>query len=163
MKKVRTPWNKGLKTGLIPKTAFKKGGHYSLETEFKKGNPGFWLGKKRPNLKNTNSFKTMFKKGQTVGNKNPKWKGGITATYMRIRNSTEYKKWRMKVYQRDRFSCVICGYRSKKPKDIRADHIKPFSLYPELRFDVNNGRTLCLSCDLKVGWNYLREREALSV
>lgn len=32
-----TPWNKGKKTGLVPRTAFKKGVHYSRVTEFKKG------------------------------------------------------------------------------------------------------------------------------
>jgi len=36
-KKGHSPWNKGLKTGMIPKTAFKKGHH--PRTEFKKGHP----------------------------------------------------------------------------------------------------------------------------
>ena len=35
-KKGMIPWNKGKKTGLIPKTAFKKGEHFSQSTEFKK-------------------------------------------------------------------------------------------------------------------------------
>src|ERR1035437_3180757 len=30
-------WNKGLKTGIIPRSAFKKGEHPSSKTEFKKG------------------------------------------------------------------------------------------------------------------------------
>ena len=32
---------------------------------------------------------------------------------------------------------------------LNADHIKPFSLFPELRFDLNNGRTLCVECHKK--------------
>jgi len=36
-RKGHIPWNKGIHTGIIPKTAFKKGHHASPETEFKKG------------------------------------------------------------------------------------------------------------------------------
>ena len=91
------------------------------------------------------------------GEKHYNWKGGVTPEHMRIRNSDEYKEWRMKVLQRDRFSCVNCGYRSRVKRDIVVDHIKPFCLYPELRLEVSNGRTLCRECDNELGWNYFRE------
>lgn len=35
--KGRTPWNKGKKTGIIPKTAFRKGIRFNPKGEFKKG------------------------------------------------------------------------------------------------------------------------------
>lgn len=36
-KRGQTPWNKNKNTGLVPKSAFKKGSHPSPKTEFKKG------------------------------------------------------------------------------------------------------------------------------
>ena len=51
------------------------------------------------------------------------------------------------VFKRDNFKCVLCG--DKKGGNIEADHIKDFALYPELRLDINNGRTLCKSCHKK--------------
>lgn len=134
----------------------------------------YWLGRKRypetiEKMKKGLKGKIPWNKGkkflQISGNKNPNWKGGITPKYLKIRHSLRYKKWRLRIFQRDKFSCVICGYRSKKSWahgdkmcDIRADHIKPFSLYPELRFKVSNGRTLCLKCDRKFGYNFRRDK-----
>lgn len=53
--------------------------------------------------------------------------------------------WRNKVLERDGHKCVWCG----STQDLEADHIKPKSLYPKLRYDVSNGRTLCWSCHIK--------------
>lgn len=77
------------------------------------------------------------------GNKNPQWKGGITEESYRIRNSIEYKLWRIAVFERDKYTCVWC---LTKKSPFQADHIKRFSEYPELRFAIDNGRTLCVPC-----------------
>jgi len=71
------------------------------------------------------------------------WKGGVSPINELIRKSPEYKLWRTAVFQRDNFTCIWCG---TKDKTIQADHIKPFSLFPELRFAIDNGRTLCAKC-----------------
>jgi 5-methylcytosine-specific restriction endonuclease McrA len=57
----------------------------------------------------------------------------------------EYKNWRKAVYERDNYTCQFCGKRG----DLNADHIKPLYTNPELAYDVNNGRTLCVECHKK--------------
>lgn len=102
--------------------------------------------------------KKMSKKMQ--GRRNPKisekfkgekshfWKGGVTPLNKSIRNSVEYKIWRESVFKRDNFTCIWCEARSGNGKKIilHVDHIKPFAHYPELRFAIDNGRTLCIDC-----------------
>lgn len=80
------------------------------------------------------------------GKKSPHWKGGITPINLSARNSTAARQWRKAVLTRDQRTCQICG---TKEGIIDADHIKPFSSHPELRFDINNGRALCRPCHLK--------------
>lgn len=77
------------------------------------------------------------------GEKSSFWKGGVSSKATIIRSSADYKEWRKKVFSRDDYTCVLCGIRGAK---IHADHIKPFALFPELRLDINNGRTLCVPC-----------------
>ena len=59
------------------------------------------------------------------------------------RKTLEYRLWREAVFARDNFTCIWCFQRGGK---LQADHIKPFALYPELRFALDNGRTLCEDC-----------------
>jgi hypothetical protein len=71
------------------------------------------------------------------------WRGGITPINNTIRKSLEYKLWRTAVFERDKYTCRFCLQRGGK---LQADHIKPFATYPELRFAIDNGRTLCVDC-----------------
>lgn len=93
-----------------------------------------------------------FKKGHIPrpmpGDKNPNWRGGITAQHLLIRSSEAYKLWRKTVFERDNYTCVWCGIKGNG-KNLNADHIKPFSTHAELRLDINNGRTLCIDCHKK--------------
>lgn len=68
-----------------------------------------------------------------------------------IRRSDEYKEWRRAVFKRDGNTCQLCGDRSSTGRNIElhADHIKPFATHPELRFDISNGRVLCVECHRK--------------
>ena len=51
-----------------------------------------------------------------------------------------------KIYLRDNFTCIWC---LKKGGNLHVDHIKPFAYFPELRFAIDNGRTLCKPCHQK--------------
>lgn len=84
--------------------------------------------------------------GDVKGEKSHCWKGGISPINARLRSSKEFKKWRKGVLERDNYTCKWCGLYSKSN---HADHIAPFALFPELRFSLDNGRTLCSKCHLK--------------
>ncbi|MEW8048957.1 MAG: HNH endonuclease signature motif containing protein [Candidatus Thiodiazotropha sp.] len=77
------------------------------------------------------------------GENNPSWKGGVSKESRRLRSSAAFKEWREKVFKRDDYTCQECG---KRGGYLEPDHIKPFAYFPELRFDVDNGRTLCKEC-----------------
>jgi len=85
------------------------------------------------------------KKSPPTGSANWKWKGGVTTINEKIRKSPEYKLWRESVFKRDGYTCIWC---KKVGGEIHADHIKRFSDFPELRFAIDNGRTLCKGCHL---------------
>jgi hypothetical protein len=123
-----------------------KGKKHSIETKLKisknrSGISSYWKSKKNPHM---------------VGDKNVNWKGGITPINKKVRHSLEYKVWRTKIFERDDYTCVWCG---SKGVELNADHIKSFALFPELRFEISNGRTLCVECH-KLTDNY--KRKALS-
>ena len=112
-----------------------KGVHLNTgRTHFKKGNKGYWFGKKRPNMS---------------GENNSRWQGGLTPTDELARNTLEYKVWKLEVYKRDKGVCRFCGIRCNN-KTIVAHHLKLFRDFPELRFVVDNGITLCRSCHVKL-------------
>ena len=82
------------------------------------------------------------------GENSPTWEGGKSTINATIRASSEYKLWRKAVFERDNYTCIWCKESNGNGKAIvlNADHIKPFAFFPELRFEVSNGRTLCADC-----------------
>ncbi len=74
------------------------------------------------------------------------WKGGVSTLNHRLRTSSMWKIWREAVFLRDNFTCqnnncIYCN--NKIGVMLHPHHIKPFSLFPELRFNINNGVTYC--------------------
>ena len=157
-------------SGRHPKTEFKKGHlygkrfkngeHPSLETEFKKGNIPW-------------NKEVKFFKIRQDGHWN--WQGGIYSKILTIRRSLEYKQWRKKIFERDNYTCQICGKRGGR---IEADHIFQFSLLykeldkifesnlkeimnNELLWEIKNGRTLCKKCHTKETKKFLKKNKII--
>ncbi len=177
--KGQTPWNKGIKMPASfgkKISLIMKGKHNSPKTQFKKGQVPLNKGERLLHTclickKEFRTFLSQIKKYERGGsycskqcsNKSrigkpswfsglkgkdtPNWRGGVTPITHLIRNSLEYDEWRTKVFERDNYTCQICdqvgGY-------LHADHIKSFAKHPELRLDVNNGRTLCIECHYEI-------------
>ncbi len=68
-------------------------------------------------------------------------------TKKKQRNSQAYIKWRTTVFERDKYTCAICG---KVGGELNAHHIRPFATNEKLRLDVDNGITLCKECHKRV-------------
>jgi len=113
-----------------PRTEFKDGG-----TPWNKGLEGYW-----------------------TGEKNPRWKGGITSLVVKIRNCFFSRQWRSDVFTRDDFTRQLCG---KRGGNLEADHFpkmfseivsenKLLTFQDAIRcselWNINNGRTLCEKC-----------------
>lgn len=76
------------------------------------------------------------------GANNGKWIEDRTKLAKRQeRNDMAYKEWRMNVWKRDNFKCKIEN--DDCDGSIIAHHILPWRDYVALRYDINNGITLC--------------------
>jgi len=83
------------------------------------------------------------------GEKHPRYKNGGINFYERIQamGRVEYKNWRRSVFSIDNYLCLKCATKGAK---INAHHIKSWEDYPESRYDINNGITLCVKCHREI-------------
>jgi 5-methylcytosine-specific restriction endonuclease McrA len=96
------------------------------------------------------------------GEKHPSW----IKDRSKVKNKrclAELSWWRKAIFERDNYTCQFC---KKRGGQLNADHIKPYSMYPELRADLSNGRTLCVDCHkktdtygLRLVWQLRRQNE----
>lgn len=71
--------------------------------------------------------------------------GFSTTEQHMARNNTYYKEWIRNVFKRDNYTCKCCGRRGG---NLNAHHLYNFSEYEYLRYDTENGITLCERCHL---------------
>ncbi len=77
-----------------------------------------------------------------VGDRASAWKDGRSLHNERARYASKLREWRLAVYARDDYRCQDCGARGY----LHAHHIKFWSTHPDLRFVIENGKTLCIDC-----------------
>jgi len=127
------------------------GKHHSKESidKWKKKRDGYKhskeakkkMSKARKGKKFTIEHRRNMSKATYKGAKYRNWKE-------RIRRSFEYKIWRENVFKRDDWRCQECKKRGNVY--IEAHHIFSFAYYPNLRFEIGNGITLCRKCHKKL-------------
>lgn len=107
------------------------------------------------------------------GENNPNWNGGVTPLHKQIRETIQYKQWRHACFDRDAYTCQLCGQRGG---DLHVDHITTYAsiianhqitsvetaIACKQLWDVGNGRTLCIACHKKTD-TYGRPRSQKSV
>jgi 5-methylcytosine-specific restriction endonuclease McrA len=86
------------------------------------------------------------------GPANPRWKGNQAARDA-ARKSEKYKTWRRAVFGRDNYICQHCKRQEKRA--LHAHHIKPWAAYPDLRYTISNGLTLCSDCHSELHGHYI--------
>ena len=92
------------------------------------------------------------------GKNNPAWIDGRSKITNQIRKCLRYRQWRSSVFERDNWTCVLCG---KRGGYVEADHYpKEFAqIFSENKiktleqalecdefWNTSNGRTLCKEC-----------------
>lgn len=104
----------------------------------------------------------FYQRTNQKGEKSHTWQGGKSVIYKRLRASADFVEWRRKVFERDDYTCQVCGKRNGNGYTVilHPHHIKSFTHYPELRFDVDNGITVCVNCHKGEGFH---ARDAMKI
>ena len=102
-----------------------------------------FYGKKRSLESRLKMSKTRRESSNNKGKFHWNWKNGISGEREKLMAKAEYKEFRKQVFERDNYTCQICN---KRGGNLEVHHKNPWRDYPELRFDISNGQTLCIDC-----------------
>lgn len=80
------------------------------------------------------------------GNKNPRWKGGVSPVRQSMYARYAWKELSKAIYARDKNICQDCG----ETKNLIIHHKKSWSKFPELRFEPSNLIVICEKCHKKI-------------
>lgn len=121
-------------------SANRKGKGLGNSNGFKKGDTPWNKGKPHPVHNAEWRAKVS---AATSGPNHWNWQHGQNSFYRLMRNSAKHKEWARAVHEKCNWTCQECGYRGRQ---LVAHHIVHWSIEPDLRFDVDNGVTLCRKC-----------------
>ena len=125
-------WNKGKKL------------HYSVWNKDKKMTDEFKK-KSSEGHKGQIPWNTGKKRLDITGKNNWNWKGGIT-NKDRLARINFRRSIQKLIFERDNYMCQLCGSKG----DLQVDHIQSWAKYIEMRFKIDNCRTVCATCHYKI-------------
>lgn len=161
-KKGYTPYNKGIpntpqqkeKISTSLKLAYKEGRKISVSKKgiesfaYKNGKPFCRYCGKRTGSWNSTSHSACYFKNVIPWNKGKKYavisKERKENHRMRVLFRDTIQK---QVFERDNYTCQLCGV---KGGNLQVDHIQSWAEYVELRFNIENCRTLCVKCHYQI-------------
>lgn len=86
------------------------------------------------------------------GVNSPHYKPHLTEEHREIgRNDVKLRSWRKEIFERDDYTCYKCDVRGG---ELNAHHINAYNVFPELRYAISNGVTLCASCHISFHKDY---------
>lgn len=108
---------------------------------------------RRPSQKVIDAFVKAGKKNllRKSGPSHPMWKGGHSKERHARYKDPEYTEWRTKCLERDGYTCQWCDAKNGMGEKIvlQVHHKIHYWKRPDLRYDIDNGVTLCKSCHQK--------------
>lgn len=151
------PWNKGSRNiSFISKVCERCGNSYEGEPKI---GMAVWMNRRfcskscatknnKRRLGTTHSIETRKKisLAHPKGKDSPYWikdrsKLKRFSDIAKDRRSYSYTDWRRRVLKRDNYACLMKDERCAGRLEVH--HILSYFVYPELRYDINNGITLC--------------------
>ena len=84
---------------------------------------------------------------ELVGEKNHNWKGGTGTERHRLMGQVEYLNWRRAIFERDDYTCRICG---KRGAELNAHHVIYYAIDKNRVLDLDNGITVCRDCHIQL-------------
>jgi len=94
------------------------------------------------------------------GKSNPNFVHGKCKDRKRYNSTIRYKRWRKDVFTRDKYICQKCGAKNALGKTVYliAHHKVGWHESEDLRYDVDNGQTVCRDCHYKIHSKYYKTR-----